>query len=369
MLTRVVDDVETLEQLAPGWDALAVTCRRPRSTPALTLAWYRHALPSGALIRAVVVTDGDDVIGTAPFHVVRTRFGLCRYELATPVLFGVEPLFAPGREEMVAAAIGLALARAEPVPDIVSLDSLPQGSSVPSLVRAGWPRPHPMLEARHSFPVPQVLLDEGGFEGWFGRRSKAFRKNFRSDQRKLLAAGFEHRVSVEAVDIVERLPDFRRLYESRRASRGGGGPNFDDKFIAVVVEAAEKLSGSGRFRLATIERPGEVIAADLIVSAGGHTSAWFGGFDEAWSQLSPSFECIVLSIQDAAQVGDTVYDLGAGGESYKYQFTRDEAMFERSLLIRRGLRPLHSPAQILPYRARQQMSRIIGRMTRSSAQD
>ena len=116
VLTRVVDDLESLERFASGWDALAVACRRPRSTPAFTVAWYRHALPPGARIRAVLVTDGDDVVGTAPFYVVRTKFGLCRYELAAPVLFGVEPLFAPGREEEVAAAIGLALARPNPCP-------------------------------------------------------------------------------------------------------------------------------------------------------------------------------------------------------------------------------------------------------------
>ncbi len=366
MLTRVVDDVESLEQFASGWDALAVTCRRPRSTPALTLAWYRHTLPVGALIRVVVVTDGDEVIGVAPFSVVRTGFGLSRYELATPLLFGVEPLFAPGREESVASAIGSALAGAEPVPDIVSLDSLPRGSSVPRLVQEGWSRPQPTLVRRHSFPVPEVLFDEGGFEAWFQSRSKAFRKNFRSDQRKLLAAGFEHRVSVDARDIAERLPDFRRLYESRRASRGGAGPPFDDHFMAVVADAAQELSGTGRFRLATVERPGEVIAADLIVSAGGQASAWFGGFDEAWAHLSPSFECIVLTIQHAAEVGDTVYDLGAGAESYKYQFTRDEAMFESSLLVRRGLRPFHSPVQLLPYRARQRLGRVLGSVRRMS---
>ncbi len=362
-----MDDVGALEEFAPGWDALAVACRRPRSTPAFTLAWYRHALPPDARIRAIVVTDGDDVVGTAPFYVVRTKFGLCRYELATPVLFGVEPLVAPGREEEVAATIGSTLARVEPVPDIVSVDSLPVGSPLAGLVRAGWPRPRPTLAERHSFPVPHILLGEKGFDAWFEGRSKAFRKNFRSDNRKLLAAGFAYRSSIDAKDIVGRLPDFRRLYESRRASRGGAGPAFDDPFMAVVVEAAERLSGTGRLRLATIERPGEVIAADLIVGAGGQASAWFGGFDETWSQLSPSFECIVLSVQHAAEVGDTVYDLGAGGESYKYQFTRDEAMFKSTVFARRGLSPFHSPAQLFPYRARQQVARVLGRLGRSAA--
>ncbi len=360
MLARVVTDVDSLEEFAPGWDALAVTCRRPRSAPAFTLAWYRYALPPSAQIRVVVVTDGDEVVGTAPFYVVRTGFGFYQYNMAVPVLFGVEPLFAPGREEEIASAIGLALAQAEPVPDLVFFDSLPQGSSWPAFICAGWPRPHLVQVSSHSFPWTQIHLDNGGFEGWLQKRSAGFRKHFRSDYRKLQALGFEHRVSVDSGDITARLPDFRRLYEARRASRGGAGPPFDDPFMALVAEASEKLSGTGRLRLDTIERPGEVIAADLIVSAGGKASSWYGGFDEDWAHLSPSIVCIVLSIQSAARAGDTTYDLGSGSYSYKVRFTDDEPIFENSLLVRRGLRPFHTPAQLLPYGARQAMGRVLG---------
>ncbi len=204
-----------------------------------------------------------------------------------PLLFGVEPLFAPGREEEIAASVGLALAHAQPVPDTVFLDSLPQGSSLPALIGKGWPRPHPEVISTHSFPWSHVHLEDGGFDGWLQRRSAKFRQHFRYDYRKVQAAGFEHKVSVDAHDISDRLLDFRRLYEARRASRDGAGPAFDDRFQAVVAEAADRLSGTGRLRLATIEKPGEVIAADLIVSAGGHASLWYTGFDDAWAHLSP----------------------------------------------------------------------------------
>ncbi len=362
MLTKVITDVDSLEQFTPGWDALAVSRRRPRSAPVFTLAWYRHALPPGAQIRAVIIAEDDDVVGTAPFYVMRTRFGFYQYNLAVPMLFGVEPLFAIGREEEIAAAIGLALAHAEPVPDMVLLDSLPQGSLWPTSIRQGWPRPHPDMVSPHSFPWPHVQLGDGGFEEWLQGRSSDFRKSFRSYNRKLQAAGFEHVMSVDAQDISARLPDFRRLYEARRAGRHGAGPPFNDVFMAIVAEAADKLSGTGRLRLATIERPGEVIAANLMVSAGGHASGWYMGFDDAWARLSPSFVCIVLSIQDAANAGDTTYDLGAGAYPQKSRFTGDEPIFESSLLVRRSLHPFHTPAQLLPFRGRQAMGRVLGRL-------
>ncbi len=362
LATTVVTDIDSLEVFSPGWDALAVIRQRPRSAPVFTLAWYRHALPPGAQIRAVVVTDGDDVVGTAPFYVERTGFGFYQYNLAVPMLFGVEPLFAPGREEEIAAAIGRALAHAEPVPDIVFLDSWPQGSLGPTFIARGWPRPQPALVSSHSFPWNHIQLGEGGFEAWLQERSAGFRKHFRTNYRKLQAAGFEFQVSIDSQDISTRLPDFRRCYEARRASRGGAGPPFDEPFMAIVTEAAAKLSGTGRLRLATIERPGEVIAADLMVSAGGQVSGWYGGFDEAWAHLSPSIVCIVLTVEYAARVGDTTYDLGSGSYSYKSRFTDDEQIFENALLVRRGLYPFHTPAQLLPYGARQAIGRVLGRL-------
>ena len=134
-----------LKGYAAGWDALAVERRRPRSAPAWSLAWYRHALPTGALIRALVVTEGTAVIAVVPFFVVRTGFGFYRYEPAAPELHGVEPLCAAGRDEEAGEAIATALATCDPLPDIVSLDWLPAGSPLPQLVRSAWPRPRPAI--------------------------------------------------------------------------------------------------------------------------------------------------------------------------------------------------------------------------------
>jgi CelD/BcsL family acetyltransferase involved in cellulose biosynthesis len=319
----------------------------------------------GALIRAVVVTDGDLMVGVAPFYVVRSGFGFYRYELAAPVLHGVEPLYSPGRHEQVGKAFAVALAASDPAPDTVSLDWLPAGSPLPRAIGTGWRRPRPAVVEGHSFPAPRVLMAGHDLESWLAARSKTFRKSSRSDLRKLEADGFEFRVSTDATDIVKRLPDLQRLYERRRSGRGGSGPPFDSAFMAMLSEAAER-SGPGRLRLATMERSREVIAADLLVSAGGETSAWFGGFDEGWAHMSPGRGNVVLAIQDAMQRGDDVFDLGPGAEPYKYWFTDDEATLRGCVLSRRGIRPFHTPAQLVPFGARRRAARFVGRLGRSA---
>jgi hypothetical protein len=313
----------------------------------------------------VVVTDGAVVVGLAPFYVVRSSFGFYRYELAAPVLHGVEPLYSPGRHEEVGKALAVALAASDPAPDTVSLDWLPAGSPLPRALGTGWRRPRPGVVEGHSFPAPRVLMAGHDLESWLAARSRTFRKSFRSDLRKLEADGFEFRVSTDAADIAKRLPDLQRLYEGRRAGRGGLGPPFDGAFMAMVSEGAD-TSGAGRLLLTTMERSGEVIAADFLVRAGGETSAWFGGFDQGWAHLSPGRANIVLSIQDAMQRGDDVFDLGPGAEPYKYSFTDDEATLRGCVLSRRGIRPFHTPAQLVPFGARRQAARFVGRLRRSA---
>jgi CelD/BcsL family acetyltransferase involved in cellulose biosynthesis len=317
------------------------------------------------MIRVVVVTDGDAVVAVAPFFVVRTGFGFYRYEQAAPELHGVEPLCAAGRDVEAGEAIASALATCDPTPDIVSLDWIPAGSPLPQLVCAAWPRPRPTIVEDHAYAAPRVELAGRDFEKWLGERSRHFRKLFRSSVRKLHAEGFQHLVLTETADILERLPNQQRLYERRRAARGGLGPPFDDRFMAMVSEVVAG-SETGRVHMATLERPGEIIASHLAISGGGESSIWIGGFEEHWASLSPGRVNLALCVEDSMRAGDTVMDLGPGDETYKYWLTDDEVTLQSCLVSRRGLRPFHTPAQLLPFGTRQAVAKLVGRFKKSA---
>jgi CelD/BcsL family acetyltransferase involved in cellulose biosynthesis len=349
---RIVSDLVELEELAPAWDTLAISAGRPRSLSAFLVAWYRHCLPPGGLIRVIVVADGNDVIGVAPFYATRTRLGFSEYRMSTPTLWGCEPLCAAGYEESVGEALGRVLEGAEPTPDVVYMDSLPGGSSWPERIRSAWSRPKPAVRKTRSSPWPRIQLGPDGFEGWLATRSKNFRKQFRSDFRKLKEEGFEHRILTSETDIVSRLGDFGRMYEARRARRDGAGPPFDEQFAALVKEVAHKVDDTGQLWMSTIERPGEVIEAGLGMCAGAGLSLWYGGFDDGWARLSPSKWSVVWSIEYAARRGVTDVDFGAGVYDWKGSFTDEAPEFESFVIVRRGLRPFHTPAQLLPFRLR-----------------
>ena len=359
--TRIVSDLAELGELAPAWDELAISAGRPRSISAFLLAWYRHCLPSGGLIRVVVVADGERVIGVAPFYATRTRLGFTEYRMSTPTIWGCEPLCVAGYAEMVGEALGRALEGAKPTPDVVYMESLPGGSSWPELIRNAWSRPKPAVRMTHSNPWPRIQIGSGGFEGWLETRSKNFRKQFRNDFRKLKAEGFEHRISTSEADIVSRLDDFGRLYEDRRARREGAGPPFDENFAALVREVAHKVDDTGQLWMSTIERSGEVIEAGLGMCAGAGSSLWYAGFDDRWARLSPSKWSVVWSIDYASRHGVTDFDFGAGLYDWKASFTDDAPVFESFVIVRRGVRPFHTPAQLIPFRLRRGVWRAADR--------
>ena len=62
--------------------------------------------------------------------------------------------------------------------------------------------------------------------------------------------------------------------------------------------------------------------------------------------------------------GDTVLDLGPGAEPFKYWYTEKEVTLQGHLLSRRGLRPFHTPAQLLSFATRQATARVVGRIRR-----
>src|SRR6266540_887797 len=77
----LIDDIEMLEAHWHAWDELAEFNSLPYSSPAWVLSWWRHVAPATARLRTVLVFDGIDLVGIAPFFVDRGRTGLVRFRL------------------------------------------------------------------------------------------------------------------------------------------------------------------------------------------------------------------------------------------------------------------------------------------------
>lgn len=310
----VIETVGALEAIHADWDRLAASNSRPFAAPAWALAWWTHLRPVDSELRVVAVRDDEGrIVGVGPFYATGRSWAL----LAGAYSAAVAPLSEPGRESEVAAAIAAALHRCSPRPLTIKLqqqsarldwagllsDALSSGGS--SAWRQSEPAP----------PAPRIDLGDSGFDDWLAGRSSSFRREARRKQRRLDQLGAEFRYST--LDTLEGdVAHFLRLHRQRRA--GTGGSSLDREQIEDALNTAGRaLLPSGRMSLLCLDVDGATVAVQVLAAAGNELSAWNSGFDERYAKASPSMQCILRALSDAAGGGGRTMSLGPGESDYK----------------------------------------------------
>ena len=321
---ELVKDAEALEPLEPQWDDLATSMRAPYCSPVWMLAWWRHVAGPRCALRAVVVRDGEDVVGIAPFFAVR-ELGVVRYRLlAADVSFPVQPLAAPGHERSVARCVVEALARSDPRPDVVTLDGTPATAPWRDLLAATWRGgTAPRVHRTRVLPAPVLALGGRDYEGWLSSKSSNFRQQMRRFRRRLEDKGATFRLAAGPDHVERGLRAFLALHHTRWESRGGSNlvrSGLDDMLRTV----ADRFAGSLRFRVWLLDVAGKTVSAQIFVEAGGEVAYWNGGFDEEWEAQRPAVQTILAAIEHAFAVGDSRVNFGGGAHDYKVRFADED---------------------------------------------
>src|SRR5438874_147939 len=107
MLTaELIDDPAGLEPWVDPWDRLAAEVGAPYCAPAWMLSCWRHTVSGNAELRTVVVRDGDELVGLAPYFVQLHKLGLAEYRaLGAGISHRIGPIARVGREDEVATAV------------------------------------------------------------------------------------------------------------------------------------------------------------------------------------------------------------------------------------------------------------------------
>ena len=357
---ELTDDARLLAQ----WDELACAAGAPRSAPACVMAWYRHVLADNRRIRLITVHDGDRLVGVCPLFVHRDRWGFAHYRMAGQgTIAGVEHLLARDQQEAAARAIAGSPHRLDPVPDAVELDAVPRARAFLELAADAWPRRRPEINSRASTMLVLTLQD-GGYEAWLGgRRGRNVREEQRS-ARRLTELGYTPRVLVPPSEIAARLPELRRLYLERKAVRGGCGADFEAPMVAMIEELVTQLAPLGRAAVLTWELGDIVLAADLVLAAGGNASAWPGGFGTREARFAPGNLTHLAVIEWAHRSGLRTLDWGPGDESYKDRFSDSARALQDAFLRRRNLFPINTPVALVPRRTRALAGSLRNRLRR-----
>jgi CelD/BcsL family acetyltransferase involved in cellulose biosynthesis len=342
LYSEVITELSALDPVQTEWDQLAVANRLPLMSPACVTAWWRHLSPPGAEPRIVAVREGEKLVGLAPFYVIGRRWGggsdlrLPGIELAGRLA----PLAEPGREPVVARALGRALADSNLRPDLLTLEGMPLNSDWAPALSQAWPgRVRPASRRYQVSSCPSVSLSAGSFDRWLSAKSWNFRREMRRLRRQFVAAGGTTRSST--LETLQSDVDlFARLHVSRWEGRGGSHlAGLGARLPAVLNDIGQTLlNKEGRFRMRILEVEGEPASAQLFLAAGDRVLYVNGGWDERFAKLKPSMLGILDVIEEAFERGETDVDLGLEEQHYKQRFADGSDPVAWTILIPAGTR-------------------------------
>jgi CelD/BcsL family acetyltransferase involved in cellulose biosynthesis len=233
------------------------------------------------------------------------------------------------------------------------LEGIPAGSPWPGLLRDAWPRRSRLSVSRQfSQPAPFVELRGSTYESWLGSKTSIARRKIRQEVKAMQQQGATVRLSRNQQELARDLEALAELHRARWRKRGGSGV-LDARVERMLAAAGERLIEQSRFRLWSMDLDGRTISSHLFVVAGGEAAYWLGGFDERETRIRrPGMMIIRSALEHAFGAGDRRFDLGPGGQPYKYEFAQSANALDWVLLIPRGRRSLLAWAQLAPLRAR-----------------
>ena len=359
--SRVITNVKDAEAIALEWDALAVAARAPYCSPFWMIPWWRHMAPAGAELRVIAIEDDGGVIGIAPFFVAKGAAGVNEYRLLSTGTSGrLQLLSAPGRSDEVRSEASRAFSKLEPGPDAIYLDAVPTD--------AWWVPGDPNADGgvwsytTYAVPAPLISMDVGSYDEWLSSKSSNFRQNARRHRRGLEKDGATFRLSTPS-DLRADLEAFGTLHEARWNARGGSNV-LREGLLEMLHEVALELMPSNRFRMWMIDIDGRPISAQIFVTAGDRVFYWLGGFDESWGRHQPTIQALLTALEHSFEIGDRIFDLGGGGQHYKYRFTDREEHLRWAVAVPRGRRYLMNLVRLSPLIVKTEMSRRLSEDTK-----
>ena len=297
---RELEPVADPAGLGPAWSELAERSGNLFATPEWLTLWWRH-FGRGRLELWRLGPEASPA-ALLPLHLHQ---GTLRF-LGAPHGDELGPVVAATERPAAARALGRLLRRDRHPWRTFLADDVPAD--------VAWERATGATVTRRT-ASPVLELGGDGWSGFLESRSRNFRAQVRSRERRLARA---HRVSFRATDDPRRLEaDLDTLFALHRARWGrrprgfaGAAEAFNREFAAVALRR-------GWLRLRLLDVDGTPAVALLNFRFAG--SEWFyqGGRDPSYDRWSPGFVLQLHAIRSAFEDGLTAYRLLRGDEAYK----------------------------------------------------
>ncbi|MER3524621.1 MAG: hypothetical protein C4326_11315 [Ignavibacteria bacterium] len=290
--------------------------------------WWRHfgeRNPSASL-HILLVNDGEDLIGIAPFFIERVRtLGVLSYKRLAFIGTGpsdyVDALFARGKEVACADCVADYLAEHRDLFDVIDLqdmtDRLPNHQLLyEALSRRGLRGTHFINEY-----CPRTLLKET-WEETLASFKIDNRREIRRRQRNLHKNfAVEYEVVTREEDAQRGIEEFIQMHQMKWRNDGHSGVFADSSIARFHRDVVQRFARRGWLFLAFMNANGEraatlycfVFRDDLAVYLTGNANR------SDVFKYSPGRVLTAFCMEEAVKLGKKVCDFMRGTEPYKYE--------------------------------------------------
>lgn len=322
-ITRAVE----LEALGEEWWALWSRSSRatPFQSPAWLLPWWR-TFGRGRLM-TLALRRGTRLVALAPLAVgERDEDGRTVRLVGTGNSDHLDLLAEDGCADAGALAVLHYLDACRERWDICDLRPLPEGSPLLSAAPPrGWSR-----DARADDVHPVLRL--GGAPAADRDAPASMWAKARYYRRRATRVGSLEVERATEHTVNALLDALFALHGARWRARDGEGVLADASVRAFHRDAAARLAARGALRLYAMRLDGRPIAALYALADRRRAYYYIGGFDPAWSRLSPGTMLVAHAVEEARSAGAREFDFLRGAEPYKYRWgARDRALWRLTL--------------------------------------
>lgn len=352
-MRTTVTDLSELRRYEPEWRRLALRRGNAFLTPEWFQCWHRY-YGEGFTPFVTVLTAADGRLrGLLPLALARTGHPRTCSIAGANLGDHFHPVAEPEDEAEVGSAAGEALSGASQPWSVIVLDHVETGSSswVTALEEATSASLRYLNGSSESLPMID-LSRYSDWEEYLGSRSKNLRSQIRRATRRAAHRGELRLRLTGSGELDSDLETFFHLHDLRFGAhsslRGERVRAFHADFASAALER-------GWLRLRFLELDGQPVAAEYGCRIGQRYGFLNGGFDPAFSELSPGAIIRSKVIQAAFDEGIREFDFLLGGESHKLRYANLNRTVDKVTLVRTG-HPAHLMAST------EQLARRVGRM-------
>lgn len=219
--------------------------------------------------------------------------------------------------------------------DVICLENLASDSTTADFLQSfGEHTTKPSLRFANLITenCPKINLS-GGWETILKESKRA--ANFKRRLKQLeKIPDFEFRTLTSPDETKEAFERFYQLHEKRWLKDGGSELSGHPRLVSFQRDLIQALGASGLLRFDELWAEGECRATVYGLDDGRAFYYYNAGYDLDWAKRSVGLVLIGLSVKNAVERGNRMYDFLRGSENYKFDWANDKSELVTARLSR-----------------------------------